>query len=159
MLEARGKRISEVSARLMESDAETLWAEIRELARNHDYPFAARILEVGEHEHWTVMHVALALAHAGASKILMFFSSACTSTYGKIGAGASRPADSLKCQPDGAVIRVTAPLFEYNSTLFSGCPSRIFVPQSVFRDRHRNTHQVAVETTVVASVIKVGSSA
>jgi len=48
----------------MEADAETLWAEIRELARNYDYPFAARILEVGEHEHWTVMHVALALAHA-----------------------------------------------------------------------------------------------
>jgi len=64
MLEARGKRISEVSARLMEADAETLWAEIRELARNHDYPFAARILEVGEHEHGTVTHVALALAHA-----------------------------------------------------------------------------------------------
>src|SRR5580692_5344004 len=64
MLEARGKRISEVSSRLMEADAETLWAEIRELARNHDYPFAARILEVGEHEHWTVTHVALALAHA-----------------------------------------------------------------------------------------------
>ena len=64
MLEARGKRISEVSARWMEADAETLWAEIRELARNQDYPFAARILEVGEHEHWTVTHVALALAHA-----------------------------------------------------------------------------------------------
>ena len=64
MLEARGKRISEVSARAMEADAETLWAEIRELARNHDYPFAARILEVGEDEHWTVTHVALALAHA-----------------------------------------------------------------------------------------------
>jgi hypothetical protein len=64
MLEARGKRISEVNARLMEADAETLWAEIRELARNQDYPFAARILEVGEHEHWTVTHVALALAHA-----------------------------------------------------------------------------------------------
>ena len=64
MLEARGKRISEVSARLMEADSETLWSEIRELARNHDYPFAARILEVGEHEHWTVTHVALALAHA-----------------------------------------------------------------------------------------------
>jgi len=43
----------------MEADAETLWAEIRELARNYDYPFAARILEVGEHEHWTVMHVPL----------------------------------------------------------------------------------------------------
>ena len=54
MLEARGKRISEVSARGMEADAETLWTEIRELARNHDYPFAARILEVGEDEHWTV---------------------------------------------------------------------------------------------------------
>jgi|SRR5882672_10821025 len=64
MLEARGKCISEVSARWTEADAETLWAEIRELARNHDYPFAARILEVGEHEHWTVTHVALALAHA-----------------------------------------------------------------------------------------------
>ena len=63
MLEARGKRISEVSARFREADAETLWAEIRELARNHDYPFAARILEVGEDEHWTVMHVALAHAH------------------------------------------------------------------------------------------------
>ena len=62
MLEARGKRISEVSARFMEADAETLWAEIRELARNQDYPFAARILEV--EEHWTVTHVALALAHA-----------------------------------------------------------------------------------------------
>jgi hypothetical protein len=64
MLEARGKRISEVSARWMEADAETLWAEIRELALNHDYPFAARILEVGEHKHWTVTQVALALAHA-----------------------------------------------------------------------------------------------
>jgi hypothetical protein len=64
MVEARGKRIGEVSARLMEADAETLWAEIRELARNQDYPFAARILEVGEHQHWTVTHVALALAHA-----------------------------------------------------------------------------------------------
>jgi hypothetical protein len=63
MLEARGKLISEVSARLMEADAETLWVEIRELARNQDYPFAGRILEVGEHEHWTVTHVALALAH------------------------------------------------------------------------------------------------
>jgi hypothetical protein len=63
MLEARGKRIREVSARLMEADAETLWVEIRELARNQDYPFAGRILEVGEHEHWTVTHVALALAH------------------------------------------------------------------------------------------------
>jgi hypothetical protein len=63
MLEARSKRISEVSARLMEADAETLWVEIRELARNQDYPFAGRILEVGEHEHWTVTHVALALAH------------------------------------------------------------------------------------------------
>jgi hypothetical protein len=59
MLEATGKRISEVSARWMEADAETLWAEIRELARNYDYRFAARILEVGEHEHWTVMQVAL----------------------------------------------------------------------------------------------------
>ncbi len=58
------KDLRTVSARLMEADAETLWAEIRELARNHDYPFAARILEVGEHEHWTVTHVALALAHA-----------------------------------------------------------------------------------------------
>jgi hypothetical protein len=46
----------------MEADAETLRAEIRELARNHDYPFAARILEVGEHEQWTVTHVALAHA-------------------------------------------------------------------------------------------------
>src|SRR5580700_11879219 len=64
MLEARGKCISDVSARLMEADAETLWAEIRELARNRDYPFAARILEVGEHERWTVTNVALALAHA-----------------------------------------------------------------------------------------------
>src|ERR1700680_4876239 len=64
MLEARGKCISDVSARLMQADAETLWAEIRELARNHDYPFAARILEVGEDEHWTVTHVALALARA-----------------------------------------------------------------------------------------------
>ena len=64
MLEAKGKRISDVSARLMEADAETLWAEIRELARNQDYPFAARILEVGEHESWTVTQVALALAHA-----------------------------------------------------------------------------------------------
>ena len=58
------KDLRAVSARLMEADAETLWAEIRELARNHDYPFAARILEVGEHEHWTVTHVALALARA-----------------------------------------------------------------------------------------------
>jgi hypothetical protein len=58
------KDLHTVSARLMEADAETLWAEIRELARNYDYPFAARILEVGEHEHWTVTHVALALAHA-----------------------------------------------------------------------------------------------
>ena len=64
MLETRGKRISEVGARLIEADAETLWAEIRELARNQDYPFAARIVEVAEHEHWTVTHVALALAHA-----------------------------------------------------------------------------------------------
>jgi len=58
------KDLRAVSPRLMEADAETLWAEIRELARNYDYPFAARILEVGEHEHWTVTHVALALAHA-----------------------------------------------------------------------------------------------
>ena len=58
------KDLRAVSARLMEADAETLWAEIRELARNRDYPFAARILEVGEHEQWTVTHVALALAHA-----------------------------------------------------------------------------------------------
>ena len=57
-------RQAPVSARLMEADAETLWAEIRELVRNHDCPFAARILEVGEHEHWTVTHVALALAQA-----------------------------------------------------------------------------------------------
>ena len=63
MLDGTGKRIREVSARLMEADAETLWAEMRELARNQDYPFAARILEVGEHEHWTVTHIALALAH------------------------------------------------------------------------------------------------
>lgn len=48
----------------MEADAETLGAENREFVRNHDYPFAARILEVGEHEHWTVTHVALALALA-----------------------------------------------------------------------------------------------
>ena len=58
------KDLRSVGPRLMEADAETLWAEIRELARNHDYPFAARILEVGEHEHWTVTHVALVLAHA-----------------------------------------------------------------------------------------------
>ena len=58
------KDLRVVSPRWMEADAETLWAEIRELARNHDYPFAARILEVGEHQHWTVTHVALALAHA-----------------------------------------------------------------------------------------------
>ena len=58
------KDLRAVSPRLMEADAETLWAEIRELARNHDYPFAARILEVGEHQHWTVTQVALALAHA-----------------------------------------------------------------------------------------------
>jgi hypothetical protein len=58
------KDLRTVSARSMEADAETLWAEIQELARNYDYPFAARILEVGEHEHWTVTHVALALAHA-----------------------------------------------------------------------------------------------
>ncbi len=57
------KDLRAVSPRLMEADAETLWAEIRELARNYDYWFAARILEVGEHEHWTVTHVALALAH------------------------------------------------------------------------------------------------
>jgi hypothetical protein len=41
VLEARGKRISEVSARLTEADAETLRAEIRQLARKRDYPFAA----------------------------------------------------------------------------------------------------------------------
>jgi len=58
------KDLRTVSARLMEVDAETLWAEIRELARNHDYPFAAQIIEAGEHEHWTLTHVALALAHA-----------------------------------------------------------------------------------------------
>ena len=58
------KDLRTASACSMEADAETLWAEIRELARNYDYPFAARILEVGEHEHWTVAHVALALAHA-----------------------------------------------------------------------------------------------
>ena len=58
------KDLRAVSARWMETDAETLWAEIRELARNQDCSFAARILEVGEHEHWTVTHVALALAHA-----------------------------------------------------------------------------------------------
>ncbi len=58
------KDLRVVSPRWMEADAETLWAEIRELARNQDYSFAARILEVGEHEHWTVTHVALALAHA-----------------------------------------------------------------------------------------------
>jgi hypothetical protein len=58
------KDLRAVSPRLMEADAETLWAEIRELARNQDFPFAARILEVGEHEHWTVTHLALALAHA-----------------------------------------------------------------------------------------------
>ena len=58
------KDLRSVGPRLMEADAETLWAEIRELARNQDYQFAARILEVGEHEHWTVTHVALALAHA-----------------------------------------------------------------------------------------------
>jgi hypothetical protein len=58
------KDLRTVSARLMGADAETLWAEIRELARNQDYPFAARILEVGEHQHWTVTHVALALALA-----------------------------------------------------------------------------------------------
>ena len=75
MLEARGKRISEVSARLMEADAETLWAEIRELARNQDYPFAARILEVGEHEHWTVTQVAR--SSCGRNEILGEYS--CTS--------------------------------------------------------------------------------
>ena len=58
------KDLRTVSARSMEADAETLWAEIRELARNQDYSFAARILEIGEHPHWTVTHVALALAHA-----------------------------------------------------------------------------------------------
>jgi hypothetical protein len=58
------KDLRVVSPRWMEADAETLWAEIRELARNHDYPFAARILEVGEHQHWTVTQVALALAYA-----------------------------------------------------------------------------------------------
>jgi len=58
------KDLRTVSARLMEVDAETLWAEIRELARDHDYPFAAQIIEAGEHEHWTLTHVALALAHA-----------------------------------------------------------------------------------------------
>jgi hypothetical protein len=58
------KDLRTVSARSMEADAETLWAEIRELAWNYDYPFAARILEVGAHEHWTVTHVALALDHA-----------------------------------------------------------------------------------------------
>jgi hypothetical protein len=70
MHEARGKRISAVSPRWMEADAETLWAEIRELARNHDYLFAARILEVGEHEQWTVTHVARALALAHAPMVL-----------------------------------------------------------------------------------------
>ena len=58
------KDLRAVSPRWMEADAETLWAEIRELARNQDHSFAARPLEVGEHEHWTVTHVALALAHA-----------------------------------------------------------------------------------------------
>jgi hypothetical protein len=58
------KDLRALSPRSMEADAETLWAEIRELARNHEYPFAARILEVGEHAQWTVTHVALALAHA-----------------------------------------------------------------------------------------------
>src|SRR5258707_11802642 len=62
------KDLRVVSPRWMEADAETLWAEIRELARNHDYQFAARILEVGEHEHWTVMHVALALGLVGLEK-------------------------------------------------------------------------------------------
>ena len=49
---------------LMEADAETLWAEIRELARNHDYPFAARILRSASTSTGRPTHVAVALAHA-----------------------------------------------------------------------------------------------
>jgi len=44
VLEAGGKRIKRGKRSLDGSDAETLWAEIRELARNYDYPFAPESL-------------------------------------------------------------------------------------------------------------------
>jgi len=64
MLKGLSKRMGEAGKRVAEADAETLWGEIREMARNHDYRLASSILAIGEAEHWTVMHTALALAYA-----------------------------------------------------------------------------------------------
>jgi hypothetical protein len=64
VLESRGKRMEEMAVRVGEADAETLWAMIRELAQEHDYPLAMQILRVGEHEHWSLLHISMALAYA-----------------------------------------------------------------------------------------------
>lgn len=64
MLEKLSERMGKAGARVAEADAETLWAEIRDMAQHHDYRLASSILAIGEMEHWTVMHTALALAYA-----------------------------------------------------------------------------------------------
>ena len=63
MLEKLSKRMYEAGKRVAEADSETLWAEILAMAQQHDYHLASRIIDIGEIEHWTVMHTALALAY------------------------------------------------------------------------------------------------
>jgi hypothetical protein len=74
MLEAMGKRMGEVGARIANADAETLWADIQRMAIGEPWseqdPFkintnvlAAHIIRIAEIEHWTLLHTAMVLAY------------------------------------------------------------------------------------------------
>jgi hypothetical protein len=63
MFEGISKRMGEAGKRVAEADSETLWAEILTMAQNHDSALASHILTIGEMEHWTTTHTALALAY------------------------------------------------------------------------------------------------
>jgi len=60
MFEAMG----DAGARLASADSETLWAMIEEMAQGHESMLASHVIAIGKHEHWTMMHTALALAYA-----------------------------------------------------------------------------------------------
>jgi hypothetical protein len=76
MLEGMSKRMGEAGARVSSADAEALWADIQRMAAGipwtdqedpfimHNFMLAKTIVQLAEHEHWTMLHTALALAYA-----------------------------------------------------------------------------------------------
>ena len=69
------ERMGKAGARVAEADAEALWADIQRLAAgvpwNDDEPFAVNnsmlastIIRISEHEHWSILRTAMALAYA-----------------------------------------------------------------------------------------------